>query len=218
MGWGAPCTPRALPSPGAGAHLPQVHRSPVAMSPQPRQKAFGGNLLSILPAGQSWSMRPGSSPHLLGARQPPLAPLRLPEPADSSRQHSLRPSHAAVRAAQGKSGCGKAIAWDAPACPTFLLNIAGQVLPFYPPEPARERLSLVQLILAWDAEPTITSLPSATVPIPQPQRHLSHPCPRDPRQRGLSGAEGLVAPRGGSQMAGWARSPQLPPHREPTQK
>ena len=185
MGWGAPCTPRALPSPGARAHLPRVHRSPATASPQPRQKAFGGNLPSILPAGRTWSMpahtHPGSSPHLLGARQPPPAPLCLPEPTGSGRQHSLQPSHAAVRAVQGKSGCGKAIAWDAPACPTFLLNIAGQVLPIHPPEPARERFgrrlplprssspcpeTLSPLLPVPPVPPSPSRSPSVTSPIP----------------------------------------------------
>lgn len=64
----------------------------------------------------------------------------------------------------------------------------------------------VQLALPRNAEPTAASPPSATVPIPQPQRHLSHPCPQDPRQRRLSGVKGA----GGTQGMGPLPAAALP--------
>lgn len=149
-----------------------------------------------------------AAPICWGQGSPLRPPLCLPEPAGSSRQHSLQPSHAAVRAAQGESGCGKAIAWDAPACPTFLLNIASQVLPIHPSEPARKSLG-TRLPPVWSSSPCpgmlsppLPVLPVPPFPIPQRLCHLSYPCPRDPRQRRRSGVEGPVAPRRGSQTDG----------------
>lgn len=126
-----------------------------------------------------------AAPICWGQGSPLRPPLCLPEPAGSGRQHSLQPSHAAVRAAQGESGCGKAIAWDAPACPTFLLNIASQVLPIHPSEPARKSLG-TRLPPVWSSSPCpgmlsppLPVLPVPPFPIPQRLCHLSYPCPQD---------------------------------------
>lgn len=148
-------------------------------------KNLGRKSLEHFASWPELECEPGQQPPSAGGPAAPSIPLGPPEPGGRGRQHSLQPLHAA----RGESGYRKAIAWDAPACPTFLLNIAGWVLPLRLLEPARERLSLVQLALPRDAEPTAVP-PSATVPIPQPQRHLSHPCLPDPWGQGAGGTQG----------------------------
>lgn len=201
MGGGAPCTPQTLPSPRARARLPWVHLEPATTSPQPKQKPFRAHLPRGLPAGRSWSvpahMHPGSSPICSGGKAAPSIPSL---PARALGQ--LQPSHAAVRAAQGESGSGKAIAWAAPACPTFLLNIAGQVLPIHPPEPARERLS------------TCLPLPWSSLPRPKILRPVL-PVPLSPLRRPLAAAAEQSQSAGRTQVAAGTH---FPPHGEPTQK
>lgn len=99
-------------------------------------------------------------------RLPPLDPPRQAEP--EGRGHCSPHTLCSV---QDESSCGKAIALDAPACPTFLLNIASKVLPFHPTERDRERLGPARL-------PPMLS--HSLTPAPRPQHIPTSLCPHVP--------------------------------------
>ena len=193
-------TPHPLqhsPAPGL------THRgSTAAPRPQRRQKAFGKNLPSVLPAGRSWGVSLGSSSQLLRARQPPPAPLCPPRQQQAAFAPALTcrgPCHAGrERLREGdRLGCSS--------------------LPYIPPKYSRPGAAIspagvsagdAQLGPArspWDAEASAASPPSATIPTPQPQCHLSHPS-----------CETLgsgVGPRGRWQPGEAARRPERPKKR-----
>lgn len=213
---------------GSGMRPPQagtpLHPS---SAPQPQDQVLicrGGTTAT---AKSFWRKSPECStswPEL--QRSPPSAqghgsPSSPPSPgrARGQQRAALAPALTCCGVCRaGESGCGRAIAGDAPACPTFLLNIARQVLPSHPPQPAWEMLG-THLSPAWSSSPRPGML-SPQLPVPKMPLSPSHspasPLPSLPAR--ASAERGPVAPRGGSQVDGWTHPLQLPRHGEPTPK